>query len=250
MSDTAVTARAALGALGVAALLLGPLALAAWLAVVAVAAGGELYRIGRARGARPVALVGLAGIVSLLAVAYLEGESGPRLFPAVVAATLGAAFVAMIVRSDRRETTRALALTIAPVLAAGMLGGYVVALRRSLFGFRLVLGLAILWAAAEIGMLVVRRVRSQSEHLTLERTGGAIVGALVASVALALAVDPPFEWGRSLVLAVLVGLSTAAGHQVGAMFDGDERRLRLVPLVDGLFLSAPVFFYAFRVIGR
>lgn len=235
------------GAFGVLALVLGRAPLFAWLLVVGLVAAGELYRLARAGGAQPSALIGLIAIFDLLAIAYTMGERAPRLFPAVVAATLGAAFVELMMRRERPQAIRSLAFTVAPVLVVGVLGGYILALRRSLFGFRLALGLGLLWAGAEAGIYVVTRTRAGDKRLAIMAS---IAGALVTSVLLALAIGEPFSWGRSLVLGVLVGTSTAAGHLAGAMLEQGQARLKLVPFLDGLFVSAPVFFYAFRMIGR
>jgi predicted CDP-diglyceride synthetase/phosphatidate cytidylyltransferase len=82
---------------------------------------------------------------------------------------------------------------------------------------------------------------------------------MLAAVVAAWAASPPFTWVRAIILALLVATSAATGGLVWAMVEDDltrpeggGTRARAVVLrrIDGVLLSAPVFFYAFRVLAR
>jgi len=94
---------------------------------------------------------------------------------------------------------------------------------------------------------------------TWESYTGAAVGALLAAVVAALTASPPFTWAKAIILAVLVAASAATGDLAWAMVEDDltqdERGTRRPPAVvlrriDGALVSAPVFFYVFRVLAR
>jgi CDP-diglyceride synthetase len=254
----------AIAALLAVALLAGRLALLLVAIIVAIAAAGELYRLLRAQGPMPSAPVGLAGIVALLVVAYVRGEHAPGDFPVVVAATLGMAFAVMLMRLDRVNVTRAVAFTLIPVLTVGLLGAYVIALRSARNGFRLAWVFTLMAVGGELGAAILtwifgRGALTPRARRTWEHYTGAGVGALLAAVVAALTASPPFTWMRAIILAVLVAASAATGDLVWAMVEEDltrpkdgSRRARAVVLrhIDGVLLSAPVFFYAFRVLAR
>jgi phosphatidate cytidylyltransferase len=254
----------AIASLLAAALLAGRLALLLVAIIVAIAAAGELYRLLRAQGVMPSAPVGLAGILALLIVAYVRGERAPGSFPVVVAATLGMAFAVMLMRLDRVNVTRAVAFTLIPVLTVGLLGAYVIALRSARNGFRLAWVFTLMAVGSALGAATLtwifrRGALTPRARRTWEHYAGAGVGAVLAAVVAALTASPPFTWMRAIILAVLVAASAATGDLVWAMVEEDltrpeagSRRARAVVLrrIDGVLLSAPVFFYAFRVLAR
>lgn len=254
----------AIAALASVALLAGRIALLLIAIVVAIVAAGELFRLLRARGALPSAPLGYAGILALLIVADVRGERAPVAFPFVIAATLGLAFAVMLMRLDRVNVTRAVAFTLLPVVTVGLLGAYVLALRSAPGGFRLAWVFALMAVAAELGSVsltwvfrrgsLTPRARRMWEHYT-----GAAVGGLLAGVVAALTAKPPFTWPTAIVLGALVAASVATGDLAWAMVEGDltqdergARRARpaVLPKIDGVLISAPVFFYAFRVLAR
>ena len=232
--------------------------------VVCIAAAGELYRLLRTRGVQPSALSGHAGVLGLMIVAYVRGERAPGAFPAVVAGTLGLTFVIMLARRHRQDVTRAVAYTLLPVVTVGLLGAYVMALRSARGGFRLAWVFALMAFASELGAIAFARARHRDDQVPRkveiwERYAGAGIGTLAAAVVAALAASPPFSWGRAIVLALLVAASAATGDLVWAMIEHDlirpEPGVKRAPAsvlraIDGVLLSAPVFFYAFRVLAR
>jgi CDP-diglyceride synthetase len=254
----------AIAALVAVALLAGRIALLLIAIVVAGAAAGEMFRLLRARGALPSAPLGYAGILALLIVAYVRGERAPAVFPVVIAAALGLAFAVMLMRLDRVNVTRAVAFTLLPVVTVGLLGAYVIALRSAPGGFRLAWVFALMAAGAELGAVSItwvfrRGTLTPRARRTWEHYLGAAAGALVAALVAALTAKPPFTWPTAIVLGALVAASVATGDIAWAMFEDDltrdergVRRARPVVLrrIDGVLLSAPVFFYAFRVLAR
>jgi CDP-diglyceride synthetase len=243
---------AALAVLAVAAAFAGRLVLFLFAAAVAVVAAGESFRLVRARGVKPAALVGLAGIVALFAVAHVRGERATGTMPWVLALVVGCAFVVMLARRPRSDVTRALAYTIFTVILVGSLGAYVLAVRAA--GFRLLLVLLFMVIAAEA-------VHGLGRHTVQSWARGfaaAFAGTLVIGIFAAIAFRPQFTWMRGIVLAVLVAAVSPLGARAVEMLERDVvaepgvRRARAVVLrsVDGVLVSAPVFYYAFRVLAR
>jgi len=194
----------------------------------------------------------------------VRGERAPNAFPAAIAAVVLFAFMALIARRGREAATRAIAFTVMPVLVVGLLGAYVVALRASTGGFRLVLGLGMLVTGAAAGAAVIQG-RRRGAHATPESKtqwqsfAGALGGSLIAALIAAATLEPPFTLMRALVLGVLVGLAVPAARITIAFIEADLARTDpgvrraqpvLLPRIDGLLFAAPVFFYAYRVLAR
>jgi len=228
--------------------------------VVAIATGGELFRLERGRGERPSPAIGLAGIAALLVVAHLRGEHAVTMLPGVIAAVIGVAFFALLARRDRADATRALAFTLLPVLLVGLLGSYVLALRGAREGFRLVVVLLAMALAADAAPMVLGAHGEHARrggHLT---TGAlSLAGTIAVAVAAAIALSPPFTWTRALVLAIVVAVVHLAADMAADMIEDvlartepgvRPRRADLFRRVDGVLFSAPFFFYAFRVLAR
>jgi CDP-diglyceride synthetase len=263
MGKRSATVVAAAGLIAV-GLLAGRLALLVVAIVIAAVAAGEMFRLLRANGVLPSAIVGHAGTVALLIVAYVRGVRAPAVFPFVIAGALGASFATMLARRTRANVTRAVAFTMIPVLTVGLLGAYVIALRSSAGGFRLAWVFVLMAAAAELGAAGVteairRRSLTPRTRRTWERLAGALLGAFVAALVAATAASPPFTWGRALLLGGLVALAVATADEVWDMVESDlaraepgVRRPRVVVLqrVDGALLAAPIFFYVFRALVR
>ena len=256
-----VLAAAAIVAVG---LLAGRVALLLVMIVAGLAAAGEMFRMVRARGVQPPAIVGHAGILALFIVAHIRGERAPAVFPFVIAAALGASFAVMLARRDRTDVTRAIAFTMVPVLTVGLLGAYVIALRSAAGGFRLAWVFVLMAGGAELGAMAVteafrRRTLTPRARRTWERFAGCFAGAAVAAVIAATAASPPFTWGRALLLGVLVTVAVATGDVVSDLIESDlargetgSRRGTSVVLrrADGILLAAPIFFYVFRALAR
>jgi CDP-diglyceride synthetase len=257
---------AIVGAMGILAvgLLAGRVALLLVAIAVSLAAAGEMFRLVRAHGVLPSAIVGHLGIVLMLIAAYVRGERGPAIFPVVIAGTLGLAFIALLVRNARADATRAVAFTMIPVLTIGLLGAYVISLRSAANGFRLAWVFVLMVVGAEVGATGVtamfrRRSLTPRARRTGEHVAGALIGALLAGMIAATAASPPFTWSRAMILSVLVAAATATGDLLWDVVEDDVARVEpavrrpeavLLRRVDGALLAAPVFFYVFRALAR
>lgn len=257
----------ALGGVAIVCLVTGPLPLSLFLLAVAIVASGELFRLCRARGIKPVPLVGFAGIAALFAIAYRRGENAPVLFPGVVAGAVGLALLAMLVRRRRSGVTLGVATTALAVVWIGLLGAYIVALRRSPGGFRITLVFGLMALLHDIGGFAVGALRAGRHPLAPVVSpakswegwaGGTVLTFVVAAVAATKL--PPFTWPSALVLAALMSVSAPLGDLAESMVKRDVGALdsgRVIPghggvldLIDSVLVSAPIFFYAFRVLAR
>lgn len=257
---------AALIGIGAAALVLGRLPLLVVMAVLTVLAAGEMYRQARVTGAVPVAVIGLAGAVSLLYVAHIEGEDATIFFPIVVAAVLGLGFLAMIARPRRGTVTDGVALTIVPLVAVGLFAAYVIALRSARDGFRVVVALTLMAVVNDLvsGLVDPRRGRralapTVRPSRTWEGLAAGAVATLAVATVLAVVFDTTFSVGSALVIGVLVAAAAPLGDLARAMFERDLRaeaapgtvpRAAVLRRIDGLLFAAPVFYYAFRALER
>lgn len=265
MSSRRAAGDIALIVAGVVALLWGRVPLLVLMSGLAVLASGEVFRQARATGVIPAASVGLAGSLSLLVVAHLEGEDATLFFPIVIAAVMLLMFVTFLVRQDRGGLTDGLALTIVPLVAVGLLAAYVVALRSGREGFRVVLALAVMAIANDVvsGLVDPRRGKralapSVRPSRTWEGLGAGAVATLLAAIILSVTLDETFPLGTALILALLVSVAAPLGDLSRAMLERDLRaeasqaiaRATVLRRIDGLLFAAPVFFYAFRLLER
>jgi len=250
---------------GIGALVWGRIPLLVLMAGLAVLASGEVFRQSRATGVTPAAMVGLAGSLSLLVVAHLEGDDATLFFPIVIEGVVVLMFVAYLARRVRSDVTDGLALTVVPVVAIGMLAAYVVALRSGRDGFRTVLALTVMAVANDVvsGLVDPRRGKralapTVRPSRTWEGLAAGVVATMIAAVAVGVAFSETFSMGTVLVLGVLVSAAAPLGDLSRAMLERDLRaeasqaiaRATVFRRIDGLLFSAPVFFYAFRLLER
>lgn len=254
-----------LAGVGVAALILGEIPLLALMIVLTVLAAGEVFRLARASGVAPVAWLGLAGAVALLGVAHAQGEDATIYFPLVLIAVVTLGFLALMIRSDRRDATEALTFTLVPLLAVGLLASYIVALRSAREGFRIVLALAVMAIVNDLVSGLVDPLRGKRAiapalrpSRTYEGLAAGAAATMVVAVVVAIAIGETFSWGSALLLGALVSVAAPLGDLSRAMFERDLRavaattlpRARVWRRIDGLLFAAPVFFYAFRILER
>lgn len=257
----------AIGAVAVACLVAGPAPLLVFVLALSIIAAGELFRLVRARGHRPMPFVGFAGIASLYAVAYWRGERAPALFPAVVGASVVLAFLVMLGRRKRGGATLGLSSTVLAILYPGLLGAYVIVLRRSPHGFRLAMVFGLMVVLHDTGSFFAGTTfgrRPLAPRVSPDKTWEGFLGGTIATFAVgAVAVllfDPPFTWPTALVLAALVSAAAPLGDlsesllkrdlgtkDSGKIFPGHGGAL---DRIDSAMFAAPIFFYAFRVLAR
>jgi len=250
---------------GLAALILGKVPLLILMIVLSVIATGEAYRLARASGATPVAILGLAGTVALLLVAHQQGEEAPTWFAIVLMAVLLLGFTVLIVRRRRQRVTEGLAFTLVPLLAIGLLAAYLVALRSAREGFRVVLALVAMAVINDLvsGLVDPRRGKrviapGLRPSRTWEGLAAGAVATLVVAVILAIALNETFSWRSALLLGLIVSAAAPVGDLSRAMFERDLRadagvtvpRAVVWRRIDGLLFSSPMFFYAFRLLER
>lgn len=236
----------------------GPVTLLVVLLVIAGLATWEFLRLARARGvvpAEPIAMFGTAGVLVL---AYVGEERAPRLYPAVLAAFLLLAFGEILMRRQRENVTRAVALTMLPVFTVGVFASFLLALRGMPDGSRLVLVLVAMVAAAELAQeLAARATRDPMDAWV--RVGASQAGVFFVAILVRLFDSQTFSWPVLITVAALTGFAAPVGRLATQMIDRDLRSADGAPAlpaaallvrIDGLLLAAPVFFYAFRALAR
>lgn len=256
----------ALGGVALACLFWSRFTLLILLLVLSLIAGGELFRLARSRGARPVPLVGLAGVAATYVVAYREGSAAPEDYPGVIAAALILTAAAVLLRRDREDAVVGVASTIFVVAYVGMMGSYILAMRSAPDGFRIVLTFGLMVVLNDAGSWAVGRAlgrRPLAPQISPGKTWeGALGGALVTGIVGLLAgigLDPPITLGRGLVLAGLVVLAAPLGDLFESMLKRDfgvkdagaviPRHGGALDRLDSLLFTAPLFFYAYRAVA-
>jgi phosphatidate cytidylyltransferase len=236
------------------------------LLILALIAGGELFRLARARGARPVPLVGLAGIAAAYLVAYREGPTAPEKYPAVLAAALIATAAWVLIRRDRGRALVSVAGTLFVVVYVGVMGSYMLAMRGSRDGFRIVLTFGLMVVLNDAGSWALGRAigkRPLAPRISPSKTwegalGGTLATAIVGLLA-GIGLDPPMTLGRGLVLAGLVVIGAPLGDLFESMLKRDlgvkdagdviPQHGGALDRLDSLLFTAPLFFYAFRAVA-
>lgn len=257
----------ALGAVAIVCLVSGPLPLFVMLLALFFVAAGELFRLMRRRGFRPVPLAGFAAIGALMWLAYARGDRAPVVFPGVIAATVGLTFLAMLARRRRANVTLAIASTLLAVVYIGVLGAYVVILRKSPDGFRLALVFGLMAVLHDAGAYFAgvsfgrhRMAETVSPEKTWEGWIGGTAFTFAVAVVAATALDPPFTWPTSLVLAALISMAAPLGDLSESLLKRDAGAKDtgsilpghggVLDRVDSVIFSAPIFFYAYRVLVK
>ncbi|MGH2784379.1 MAG: phosphatidate cytidylyltransferase [Actinomycetota bacterium] len=256
----------ALGGVALACLFWSRFTVLVLLLVLALIAGGELFRLARARGARPVPLAGLAGIAGAYVIAYREGTAAPEDYPVLIAATLVVTAAAVLVRRDRDGALVSIASTVFVVVYVGVMGSYMLAMRGGPDGFRIVLVFGLMVVLNDAGSWAVGRSlgrRALAPQISPSKTWeGALGGALftlVVGLLAGLGLDPPFTLGRGLVLAGLVVFAAPLGDLFESMLKRDfgvKDAGAVIPQhggaldrLDSLLFVAPLFFYAYRAVA-
>lgn len=271
MGDPATGKRIAtglgLGAVAVGLFAAGEAALTAFVGVLAILGSAELFRLQRARGMRPIPIVGFLGVTALIAVAYVRGEAAPRSFPPVVGASLALAFVTAMLRRRVEGVLPSIMSSLFGVVYVGVLSAYLVVLVRMPMGVRLALGFALMVVLNDVGSYAVgswfgrrKLAPSVSPTKTWEGLAGGAVATLVVAVVVGVVLSPPFDRARALILGVIVLVTAPLGDLCESMLKRDlvtKNSGTLLPghggvldRIDSLIFSAPLFFYAYRVLIR
>jgi phosphatidate cytidylyltransferase len=254
-----------LGGVGLACLFVSEVTLFALLVVLALIASGELMRLARHQGARPVPLVCMFSVVAAYVVAFSQDVHAPEDFPAIAAGALVLACLVVLFRSNRQGAVVAVASTVFAAVYVGVMGAYMVAMRGMQDGFRIVLVFGLMVVLNDVGAWAVGRrfgrhrlASTVSPEKTWEGWIGGAALTFIVAVAAGAGLDPPMTIGRGLVLAGLVAIAAPLGDlfesmlkrgfgvkDAGGMLAAHGGAL---DRLDSLLFSAPIFFYAFRAL--
>jgi phosphatidate cytidylyltransferase len=255
-----------LGGIALACLFGGRFTLLILLLVLALVAAGELFRLARSRGARPVPIIGLAGVAAAYVIAYREGTAAPEAFPILIAAALVLTAAAVLVRKEREGAIGSIASTVFVVVYVGMMGSYILAMRGTPDGFRVVLTFGLMVVLNDAGSWAVGRSfgkRSMAPQISPSKTwegaaGGAAVTLLVGLLA-GVGLDPPMTVERGFILAALIVFGAPLGDLFESMLKRDfgvkdagvviPRHGGALDRLDSLLFTAPLFFYAYRAVA-
>jgi phosphatidate cytidylyltransferase len=254
-----------LGGIALVCVSLGEVTLFVLVLVLALIAAGELMRLARRRGARPAAVVGLAGVGGAYVVAFLQELRAPERFPALLAAALICSAAAVLFRRNREGAVIAVASTVFVVVYAGAMGAYIITMRGMHDGFRIVLVFGLMVVLNDAGAWALGRLagrhamaRTVSPDKSWEGVLGGAVLTFVVGILAGVGFDPPMTVGRGIVLATLVAVAAPLGDLFESMLKRDfgvKDTGAVIPAhggaldrLDSLLFTAPIFFYAFRAL--
>jgi hypothetical protein len=262
-----VVAAAGLGLPVLVALLLGPMAFAVAVVLVAALVLFDVSGLLARSQARPVVLVAAVPALGLPIAAAADPVSGWERLPLYFAGTVLAAFALVLVFGRRRRVVAGLGATAFVALLVGLGAASLLLLRGLDLGFRWVLGFGLLAAAADLGASIADLVRARvveehepDEDLSPSRWDLPATVLLVTVVAAALAalLEPPFRPGTAAVFALVAvtaglggthlrrSLAAEAGAPVGV---ADALRVGeglFLGVVDVVLLGAPAVYVLAR----
>lgn len=257
----------ALGAVFLGTLALGAVAVAALAAVFALVAVAELYDLQRARGQRPIRVIGFAAVIAMVTLAYVYGERAPQIFPAAVAGAFVLASATLVTQRRVEGAATSITASMLGVVYVGVLASYLVVIRRTASGTSLLFAVVLFVAVNDVASYAVGRWRGRhalaptvSPRKSWEGLVAGTVATLVAAMIVGLALDPPFDRTSGLVLGAVCALAAPLGDLVESMMKreaGANDSGTVLPghggvldRIDGLLVAAPMFFYAWRALAR
>lgn len=216
--------------LSVAAVLLGPVALALLLAPAAAAAADQAAASWRSRSRRPARPVAAGGAAALV----MAAAAGPLAMGVVAVALVGLLGASTLANRDDRHADPVLTAVIA--LAVGLAASAPVLLRHD--GLVAVLVLLVYAHVYDTSAYVVGTGASSVWEGRV--AGIASIGAITLAVAAVLV--PPFRGASPWVLGAMAGVLAPLGPCLGSALLGD-RRMRAPALrrLDSLLLLGPVW---------
>lgn len=281
-SETATrTAVAAVGIpIAVGAMYLGGWVLAALLALCAVLAARELFRMAELKRAFPLGIVGLLGAASLIALAAIEPERGidtPLLTAGVVVIVLAALTASIWQRGVTGEPLLSVAVTIMGAVYPSLLM-FALFLREipgresALHGTAILLFPVVLtWLSDTFAYFAGRMwgkkklIPKVSPGKTVAGSVGAIIGTPLSAVGYALLLHRFPSWQMGIAEAVVFGIVVSIAAQVGDLGEsllkrdvGVKDSGKLLPghggaldRFDSLFFTLPLGYAFFvLVVGR
>jgi phosphatidate cytidylyltransferase len=264
----AVAVGVGLAALAVAALLIGPLAALALIALVTGVASIELLDAMRKAGTHPAVLFGISAAVAMPLAAYAQGEQA---IPLVMGLTIVFGFLWYLAGADTHRPVLNLGLTMFNVFYIGGLAAFGALMLTFDNGNELLLATIAIVAASDIGayfggkqlgnkFIKDRMFHPASPKKTWEGVAVGVVAAVAAAVALKYAGISNFS--DSLTHAILLGLLLGMMAPIGDLAESLTKRDlgvkdmgTLLPghggildRVDGLLFALPAAFYLARVL--
>lgn len=281
-SETATrTAVAAVGIpIAVGAMYLGGWVLAALLALCAVLAARELFRMAELKRAFPLGIVGFLGAAGLIALAAIEPERGidtPLLMAGVVVIVLAALTASIWQRGVTGEPLLSVAVTIMGAVYPSLLM-FALFLREipgresALHGTAILLFPVVLtWLSDTFAYFAGRMwgkkklIPKVSPGKTVAGSVGAIIGTPLSAVGYALLLHRFPSWQMGIAEAVVFGIVVSIAAQVGDLGEsllkrdvGVKDSGKLLPghggaldRFDSLFFTLPLGYAFFvLVVGR
>lgn len=250
------------------ALLIGREAVSIFVGLVLLFAYGELRRILAPGGGVLSIVLGGAGVLGFLWVAY-DGhlERLPWIGAGLVLLLLVAGVVVHEATRRPHPTTEAVGATLAAAGVVGVLGAHVLLIRAvPSFGFRglLALGLMVFtndgfsfFGGRALGK---RRLAPRlSPAKTWEGAACGLAASVAVGVVVGLALDPPFDLRSGATFGAAVGILSPVGDLAfsalkrGAAMKESGRVFGplggALDAVDGMLMAAPAFYWAFRTIA-
>lgn len=241
----------------------GPgLAIAA--ALVGAVVAGELFARSRRAGLRPQALLGLVAIIAMAAVGHLKGDRLSRAVVGIAGALVIATFGEMLVRTDRTRLIETVLASFVPGIAVALPVAYLAAMRRMPEGERLAGTVLLVVLGAELVARALARLTGAGpggdakgiSRAGLVRLFGAAIGAAAAAGITLELFDPAITLERAALVGVVGGLAVGMSQPVATLLEtlaAPERPSdpwSVTRATTGLWLAAPLAFYAYLLVAR
>ncbi|GAC1420071.1 MAG: phosphatidate cytidylyltransferase [Actinomycetota bacterium] len=267
LSAKKVGAILALAAISAGALIISPVTLLVLVMVLLLVACGELFRLLRHLGVTPLPVVGFVIIAALCVVAYQGPDALLNYAPGVVGGGVVLTLTVRIIRGKVQGALSAIVTTITASVYVGLLGSFIIAMRHTAYGFRLVLVFALMASLNEAAAFFSSRAFGKhpvAPTISATKTWEGVLAGTVASFAVAVIaasqINPPFNASRAFLLAALVSLVMPVGDLAEAAIMREAgiaqsgRALAghggVLDRLDGLLFAAPIFYFAARALFK
>ncbi|HVM54287.1 MAG TPA: phosphatidate cytidylyltransferase [Acidimicrobiales bacterium] len=258
---------AALAALFLLLLSVGPGAVMFLVAGVLVLAAAELYAGLQRGGYQPATLLGLVAVGAMSGAAYWKGETA---LPLVLALAAVFSLLWFLVGVTRQNPTMNAAVTLLGIAYVGLLGAYAALILRVPDGRGdgrgILIGVIVAVVANDVGAFVIGRQAGRaplaptiSPHKTVEGTiGGALAGILVSFLVLGIIGVTPWDGGSALALGLVVAVMAPLGDLAESMIKRDlgvkdmgtvlPGHGGILDRFDALLFCLPATYYLARVL--
>lgn len=260
--------------LAIGVVFVGGWALAALVAVIAILAALEFYRLSELKGAEPMPILGAVLAAAFVALAALRIEAGPPAFGAlVIVATLAVATVAIWARGIEGQPILSISTTLTGAVYTGGLLTFGLFLRHlpdhdgALHGTAIVCApLLLTWTSDTFAYFVGRRfgkhklIPRVSPGKTVEGAVGAVVGSVLVGIGYSMLLASFASYRTTPLEGALLGLLVSVVAQVGDLAEslfkrdaGVKDSGTLLPghggaldRFDSLLFTLPIAYYFFR----